>query len=474
MHSSTLDPSYDIVTGKYVSGTTTNSVWSMKLTPVSGTYAPTIRNDASYNYTNYEIVPSDYTKVAYRTTATDTGTGSTGANFTTDYAVYASATQPAGTYTGKVKFTIVHPQDAAAPVSPQPATAGCINYFANASTAVGEMGCQSATNNASVDLWASNFSRSGYGFAGWNDEFDYSGNYYGPNETITAPSDVETNGLSIYAVWIKSAGNLQDWTSSDCNSLAQGATTALTDERDNNTYAVAKLADGKCWMIENLRLDNTALHNSDGSLAQGYNSSFIGLADPESANFMSSTTANSLYSTDGTTTATISGSKQDYRFPRYNNNNTYSRQSSSGYSTDDNTYSYGNYYTWHAAIADTTHYSSGDHNTTSICPAGWRIPTGDTTGEFYSLNIAINSGATNSSASKKLRSYPNNFLYSGYMGNSSATSRGSIGFYWLSTALDNDSSFFVRLASSRVDPGNSGFNKYLGRTVRCILDPSSL
>ena len=120
MIDSSLDSAYNIDTGKYTSGTTTNSVWSMKLTPVSGTYAPTIRNDASYNYTNYEIVPSDYTKVAYKTTATDTGTGSTGANFTTDYAVYASSTQPAGTYTGKVKFTLVHPQDAAAPEIPTP------------------------------------------------------------------------------------------------------------------------------------------------------------------------------------------------------------------------------------------------------------------------------------------------------------------------------------------------------------------
>ncbi|MBR0372552.1 hypothetical protein IJH72_01240 [Candidatus Saccharibacteria bacterium] len=29
------------------------------------------------------------------------------------------------------------------------------------------------------------------------------------------------------------------------------------DERDNDTYAVAKLTDGRCWRIENLRL-NTA------------------------------------------------------------------------------------------------------------------------------------------------------------------------------------------------------------------------
>ena len=116
MHSSTLDSSYDIVTGKYVSGTTTNSVWSMRLTPVSGTYAPTIRNDSTYNYTNYELIPDTYTKVAYRTTATDIGTGALGANFTTNYAIYASTSQPAGTYIGKVKYVMVHPNTAPEPI----------------------------------------------------------------------------------------------------------------------------------------------------------------------------------------------------------------------------------------------------------------------------------------------------------------------------------------------------------------------
>ena len=470
---STLGSSADIATGTATSGSTSN--WAMKLATSSGaTYPLTLDN----SFNAYHTVPSTYTKVAHRDNATDIGTNATGSSLTTTYAAFMAQTQPAGTYTGQVKYTLVHPATEE-PLQPQPATAGCINYFANASTAIGEMGCQSASNNASVDLWASNFSRSGYGFAGWNDEFDYSGNYYGPNQTITAPSDVQTNGLSLYAVWIKSAGNLQDWTSSDCNSLAQGATTALTDERDNNTYAVAKLADGKCWMIENLRLENTGTDNTNGSLAQGYNSSFIGLAAPESANFDNVTTANSLYSTDGTTTATISGSYRDYRFPRYNNNNTNSRQSSSGYSASGNTYSMGNYYTWHAAIADTAHYSSGNHNTTSICPAGWHLPTGAaTTGEFALLDIAL--GGTGSSSnsdtdptgavmSSRYRSYPNNFLYSGYFGLSSAGSRGSYGYYWSSTAHSSSTSYTLYLGSSSVYPASSSTNKYMGQSIRCTL-----
>ena len=468
---STLGSTYDIATGTATSGSTSN--WAMKLaTNTSATYALTLDN----GFGSYSSVPATYTKVAHRDNGTDIGTGATGSELTSTYAAYMNQTQPAGTYTGQVKYTLVHPASEE-PHQPQPATAGCINYFANASTAVGEMGCQSASNNASVDLWASNFSRTGYGFAGWNDAFDYSGNYYGPNETITAPADVSTNGLSLYAVWIKSAGSIQNW--DGCSSLAQGATTALTDERDNNTYAVAKLADNKCWMIENLRLENTALHNTDGSLAQGYNSSFIGLAAPESANFSNSTTANSLYSTDGSTDATISGSYQGYRFPRYNNNNTNSRQSSSGYSVSGNTYSMGNYYTWHAAIADTTHYFSGDHNTTSICPTGWHIPTGAaTTREFILLDIALGGTGRSSTSStdptgavmsSRYRSYPNNFLYSGYFNGSSATNRGSYGYYWSSTAYDYSNSYRLYLHSSYVNPGIYNDYKDYGVAIRCTL-----
>ncbi len=464
-----------IVTG---TATTTGSPdvsnWAVKLaTDSTATYPITLDN----SFGAYSNVPSSYTKVAHRDSGTDLGSSATGAELTTTYAAYISKNQKADTYDGKVKYTLVHPASEE-PLQPQPATAGCINYFANGSNVVGEMGCQSASNNASVDLWASNFSRSGYGFAGWNDKYDYSGNFYGPNQTITAPSDVETNGLSLYAVWIKSAGTIQNW--SGCSNLAQGAVTALTDSRDNDTYAVAKLADGKCWMIENLRLDNTALHNTDGALSQGYNSSFIGLADPESANFDDFTTANSLYSTNGSTAATISGSNTGYRFPRYNNNNTNSRQSSSGYSVDGNTYSIGNYYTWHAAIADTTYYSSGNHNTTSICPAGWHIPTGGaTTGEFALLDIALGGTGSSSSSStdptgavmsSRYRSYPNNFLYSGYFNGSSAYDRGWGGNYWSSTATLNYNSYNLFLNSSIVSsPSTGNCAKSDGLTIRCTL-----
>ena len=87
------------------SSSPTNSQWNMTLAAVSGTYTPTIVTgfDAAH------IVPDQYTKVVYRNSMTDSGDGATGANFTATYGVYIGAGQAPGTYTGTVKYLLVHP-----------------------------------------------------------------------------------------------------------------------------------------------------------------------------------------------------------------------------------------------------------------------------------------------------------------------------------------------------------------------------
>ena len=438
----------------------TDSYWAMKITPTTGN-TPTIEN----SFNSFHTVPSTQTKVA--SYLSSTGSGSLSVNAT--YKANISNTQLAGTYIGKVKYTMVHPSNEAPP-QPQPATAGCINYFANASTAVGEMGCQSVSNNASVTLWAGNFKRYGYGFAGWNDKFDYSGNYYGPNQTITAPSDVQTNGLSLYAVWIKSAGSLQNW--NGCSSLASGATTALTDERDNNTYAVAKLADGKCWMIENLRLDDSAklsstnTHNPSLPITNVYDAT-----NPTTSNHLSATT-------DPTTTAwctSNSSACDDQSMLATNNTILFTNNTASSYNASSNVYSYGNYYNWYSATAGHgkygSSYASGYVAPGDICPAGWHLPTGNTSGEFSALDVAMGgTGASQSTteASNRWRTYPNNFVYSGYVNGSSVNDRSSSGYYWSSSAGYSNYAYYLYFNSSNVYPGTNLSSKYYGWMVRCV------
>ena len=380
-------------------------------------------------------------------------------------AAKAASTMPAGEYRNVINFIAV------AKPEPTPAPIQCeenkICYSNNALDNVeGTMGKQpNATSGATVTLLASNYSRQGFGFAGWNTAPDYSGTNYGPNEDVTMPADM-SHGLPLYAIWVKSSGVMQGW--NGCIGLNIGDVTALTDARDNDTYAVAKLADDKCWMIENLRLDNTADHNTDGTLSQGYDSSFIGLAEPESANFSFSASPNSLYTTQAGVggKSIISGDNLAFRFPRYNDSNTNQRAEDTA-NADVNIYGYGNYYTWHAAIANTTHYVNGSHDATSICPTGWHIPTGSTNGEYYALNTNVNASRTSVSAG--LRTYPANFLYSGLFGSSSASNRGSYGIYWSSTVSSANNSYGLGLGGSSVYPGTDQYSKYYGYSARCLL-----
>ncbi len=111
--SSALGSTHDIATGTATSGN--NSNWAMKLSTVSSpapTYPITIQN----SFDSFHNIPDGYTLVAKRTSGTDTGTNAEGSTLKTTYQAYISKTQSAGTYTGQVKYTLVHPHNAPTPI----------------------------------------------------------------------------------------------------------------------------------------------------------------------------------------------------------------------------------------------------------------------------------------------------------------------------------------------------------------------
>ena len=83
-----------IATGTATSGATSN--WAFK---VAGTSGVTVVS----TYQNYAAVPATATKVAGGSAAISEGSIYTG------YQVWVSATQQADTYTGKVTYTVTHP-----------------------------------------------------------------------------------------------------------------------------------------------------------------------------------------------------------------------------------------------------------------------------------------------------------------------------------------------------------------------------
>ena len=128
---STLGSTHDIVTGT-ATGPVNNvdtSQWAMKLftitspTPtypivIAGSTDDADKEQGDPDYSTFQEVPDDYTLVAKRTSGTDTGTSAEGATLKSTYQAYISKTQPAGTYTGQVKYTLVHPANAPTPHKP--------------------------------------------------------------------------------------------------------------------------------------------------------------------------------------------------------------------------------------------------------------------------------------------------------------------------------------------------------------------
>ncbi len=460
-----------LATDASLASLTTDNTWGYSYSTNSGT-----------SWSNYSGLPL-YTAASGAELINNDGSGSTPVQF--KIAAKASTIQASGAYTNTINFTAVaNPEP-----TPQPITcdAGKICYSENALDSEGTMAEQTASSNSRVTLMASNYSRSGYGFAGWSTTMDGSGKIYGPNETITT-DDLSSTGMPLYAVWVRSAGSMQDSSkvASVCNSLTTApidgtanlsSVSALTDQRDNNTYAIAKLADGKCWMIENLRLADKDSSNNDIELsATNTNNPSLPLTNiydatnPTTSNHLSASTNPS--STAWCTSADAACYDQSML---YTGNTT---ERGANPATSANTYSYGNYYNWYSATADNGTYSKSSGNTAGdLCPTGWTLPTsGSASMNFGLLDIALGgTGSTSSSSttptgtvmSAAYRSYPNNFLYPGIVYGSSVDSRGSNGSYWSKSAYNSYFAYYLSFYSSGVRPSDY-YNKYAGFSVRCL------
>ena len=336
-----------------------------------------------------------------------------------------------------------------------------ICYYGNDDDGRGTMEDQSASSNSSVTLMASNFSRPGYGFAGWNTDPDGTGTDYGPSQTITT-GDLSGLGLRLYAKWIASSGNLQGWNS--CPSMNIGDVIALTDTRDNNTYAIAKLADGRCWMIENLRLDlSNPSVTIDANNTNNPTASFITAANNHPA------------STNDFCAQNNTGCLDNIKF----NTNNINRLYAADYATNDNQsswYSYGVYYNWYAGTAGHGTYAFNHPSASTsgdICPAGWRLPNGYSEDyDFGKLDIALGGTGveqTTAASSERWRIYPNNYIYSGEQRTGTAYNRDVSGSYTTSSVATDTSVNNLWLRKTAVAPSHNKTYKYRGQPIRCVV-----
>ena len=363
----------------------------------------------------------------------------------------------AGTYTNTFVIEIVS--------NLEPCAMESICYFGNGDDGDGVMEDQeNVASNSSVMLTPSNFSKPGYGFLGWNTEMDGTGTNYGPSQTITV-GDLSEEGLQLYAKWVQSAGDLQGWRG--CETMNVGDVTALTDTRDGNTYAVAKYADGKCWMMENLRLD---LSDTDVTItAQNTNK--------PKTEFM--TAANAHPASSDSFCAGNNAGCVDRVLHNTNNINRSKPASSTTNDSNSSWYSYGVYYNYYTATAGNGGFSldtKGAQVNGDICPVGWRLPTGYTkSNDLGTLDVAYGGTGVKQEtdeegalASERWRAYPLNQIYSGEQKESSGYNRGkSAGMNsasnYTSTSVYN---LWVRAAGVSMTGNNT--SKLRGQTVRCL------
>ena len=357
MKPSTLADTNAIATGLATSGDTSN--WAMKLTAVTGDYAPTLET----GFNAYHVVPAEYTKVASYSSNTDSSSGS---SFKSTYAAFVASAQPADTYTGKVKYTIVHPANTEAP----------------------------------------QFSIS---------ELTYMQDF--KNLTSAQKTSV-------------------------LNSMKYNTTYNLIDNRDNKTYQIARLKDDNIWMAENLDLGRTTLTTDLTSQNTNLDANAANVAASSFNGWIKSSGTNSYTSAE---LIPVSGTDPTSGTP------------------------YGTLYNYCAASAGTICSAEGENNndaTSDLCPAGWRLPTGNTTGEFQSL-YNLTDYNTNAKMRAPIADGGAAFALAGNFYSSTPAYQDSNGLYWSSTRGNGSIVYGLVLLTSSVGPAYSN-NRNYGLALRCV------
>ncbi len=245
------------------------------------------------------------------------------------------------------------------------------------------------------------------------------------NATLTATGAVFTGGV------------IQNLEPENCTTTPA----KYKDSRDNQVYTVKRLADGHCWMMENLNLGAT-------NLTTDLTSANSNLATTVMATTFNSWITNTP-SADYTTgkVVPISGMDLAADAPK------------------------GTYYNYYAATGGTINGSSNANNATyDICPAGWRLPTGGNASELYAINTYY---SENSAIRAPMSIGGAAFALAGYFNGSTINSNTGYGYYWSSTRSSNTNMRYLYIWASNSN-ASSTVNRRTGASIRCVLDQKAI
>ena len=273
----------------------------------------------------------------------------------------------------------------------------------------------------------------GYGFNGWSTTSGTIGTLTQEHTTYIVSSSSATLSVSASAI----ATEMQNMSSSNCTS----APSKVKDNRDNHVYTIQLLKDGKCWMMDNLDLGRNEL-----------------TTDLTSSNTNLSSTVSAATFNDWKKTTTTNDLSNGGEFVSVDGGDTLSGNA------------YGTLYNYHAATAGTISGATASVGASyDICPAGWRLPTGGSSGEFKALyNVSTYNGYS------KLRTSVAGggaaFALAGLSNNGLPSSQGSLGYYWSSTRQNDTADYMLKLDNSSGSTTlTSGAYRHVACSIRCVL-----
>ncbi len=427
----TLSGNSNIATGIYDATHTTSSSpssWSMKL----NTSESDLVLNSNYNDT-FNVIPNTWTEVLRKNSGTVDS--SVGSHITITYDTYINATQPAGTYTGRVKYVMFHPSSSIKPTT-------LAEAYKNAGKSKVE---------------------------------------------VTDPTTGETIG-NYY--------RMQDMTSAICDAVnvyGEASQTELVDIRDGKLYWTTKLHTdkyndnvGQCWMTQNLDLDLISDVEADNYVALTSENTDLS-TNPSTYASTGIYVTGYTYDTDTQVATWIPSRNTTTTTQKWSNSNNEPYSYDAGLVYPDSNVSKdkagthglaGNYYNWTATVAsnNSTKLSTGKA-TNSVCPKGWRLP--NTRAEeggyeysklFYAYDIAKDPYNTTGYATggfNKTISAPLYFVRAGRLNNGDGS-----GWYESSVANLSSNALFFRFSNSSIEfahssPDGGGYRGY-GFSIRCL------
>ena len=241
-------------------------------------------------------------------------------------------------------------------------------------------------------------------------------------------------------------------------------TTGAYQEAYTGKYRIRKLADGNCWMTENMDLPqstNQKYYSYSSNITVVPDSSLSTSYSVDSNGVISWTpTANYI-----TTAGQIDTNKL--------NDHTYQGNGSAGTKTvttvDGETQGIGTYYNWAASTAQ----SGGDSGEApnSVCPYGWRLPSGadqSTNKSFAYLLVGAYHYGNDSAGSSAARSYPVSLVLSGYYswGTGYALAQNLYGVWWTSSVQSASTAYYTIVIDYQLTQNPDP--KYVGHSLRCV------